>query len=344
MEEADGRKEGRFAGWQPSAKAGFSCFPHEVCESTMEVILQYFKDILNILNDGIYITDCEGTTLLVNTMYEQLTGLSQEVLKGRNVNTLVEEGIFDRILNPEIVSSKHPAVSVQTIHGDKQVILHGYPVLDAAGDVRLVVTFARDITMISQFREQIAKQKLLIEEFSQRLEGIIKANATAPPAIFQSEVMVALMSRLSRVAKTDATILLLGETGVGKDVLARLAHEHSGRSKGIFLKIDCGSIAPNLIESELFGYAPGAFSGASTKGKAGYFEMADKGTIFLDEIGDLPLAMQTRLLRVLQDGEVTPGWERPNRAPWTSASSPPPTMIWLKTWKAANSGAICSTA
>jgi len=271
----------------------------------MEVILQYFKDILNILNDGIYITDCEGTTLLVNTMYEQLTGLSQEVLKGRNVNTLVEEGIFDRILNPEIVSSKHPAVSVQTIHGDKQVILHGYPVLDAAGDVRLVVTFARDITMISQFREQIAKQKLLIEEFSQRLEGIIKANATAPPAIFQSEVMVALMSRLSRVAKTDATILLLGETGVGKDVLARLAHEHSGRSKGIFLKIDCGSIAPNLIESELFGYAPGAFSGASTKGKAGYFEMADKGTIFLDEIGDLPLAMQTRLLRVLQDGEVT---------------------------------------
>lgn len=271
----------------------------------MEVILQYFKEILNIFNDGIYISDREGTTLLVNRMYEQLTGLSHDSLKGRNVNALVEEGVFDRILNPEIVHSKSPAISVQTIKGDKRVILHGWPVLDAAGEVCLVVTFVRDITMITQFREQIAKQKLLIDEFSERLEGIIQANAAPKPAVFHSEAMGALVSRLTRVAASDATILLLGETGVGKDVLARLAHEHSARRKGVFLKIDCGSIAPNLIESELFGYVPGAFSGASAKGKAGYFEMADKGTIFLDEIGDLPLAMQTRLLRVLQDGEVT---------------------------------------
>ena len=271
----------------------------------MEVVLKYFKEILNIFNDGIYISDREGTTLLVNRMYEHLTGLSHESLKGRNVYALVEEGVFDRVLNPEIVHSKKPAISVQTIRGDKRVILHGWPVLDAEGEVQLVVTFARDITMITQFREQIAKQKLLIDQFSERLEGIIQASAAPAPAVFRSEAMTAIVTRLKRVADSEATILLLGETGVGKDVLARLAHEHSARSKGIFLKVDCGSIAPNLIESELFGYMPGAFSGASAKGKAGYFEMADKGTVFLDEIGDLPLAMQTRLLRVLQDGEVT---------------------------------------
>jgi PAS domain S-box-containing protein len=274
-------------------------------EAEMEIILQYFKEILNIFTDGIYISDREGTTLLVNHMYEQLTGLSQASLQGRNVFALVEEGVFDRILNPEIVHSRKPAVSVQTIRGDKRVILHGWPVLDAGGEVRLVVTFVRDISMITRFREQIVKQKQLIDEFSERLEGIIQVNATSTPTVFRSEVITSLVSQLKRVANSDATILLLGETGVGKDVFARVAYEHSARRKSIFLKVDCGSIAPNLIESELFGYVPGAFSGASAKGKAGYFEMADKGTIFLDEIGELPLAMQTRLLRVLQDNEVT---------------------------------------
>jgi PAS domain S-box-containing protein len=271
----------------------------------MTVILKYFEEILNVLTEGIYISDREGKTLFVNRMYEELTGLSQEALKGRTVNALVEEHVFDRILNPEIVHSKKPAISVQTIRGNKRVILHGWPVLDADGEVCLVVTFVRDITMIAQFRDQITRQKLLIDEFSERLEGIIQVNATAIPTVFKSEVMSSLVSQLKRVAQSDATILLLGETGVGKDVLARFAHEHSARGKGIFLKVDCGSIAPNLIESELFGYVPGAFSGASAKGKAGYFEVADKGTIYLDEIGDLPLAMQTRLLRVLQDSEVT---------------------------------------
>jgi PAS domain S-box-containing protein len=271
----------------------------------METVLKYFKEIFDIFSDGIYISDRDGTTLLVNTMYEQLTELSQDALKGRNVNALVKEGVFDRILNPEIVQSKRPSTSVQTVHGDKRIILRGYPVLDVAGEVCLVVTFARDVTMITQLREQIAQQKLLIDEFSERLEYLLKAGAAPAEAVFRNENMVSLVARLQRVAATDATILLLGETGAGKDVLARLAHEHCSRNKAIFLKIDCGSIAPSLIESELFGYVSGAFSGASAKGKAGYFEMADGGTVFLDEVGDLPLAMQTRLLRVLQDGEVT---------------------------------------
>jgi len=233
-------------------------------------------------------------------MHEQLTGL-----RGRNVTTLVEEGVFDRIVNPEIVRSRRPSTSVQNVRGEKKIILRGYPVLDETGEVCLVVTFARDITMITQFRDQIAQQKQLIDEFHERLESMIQTSASPTHPIFCSEAMRSLVARLQRVAGTDATLLLLGETGVGKDVLARLAHEHSPRSERMFLKVDCGSIAPNLIESELFGYVPGAFSGANAKGKAGYFEMAEGGTVFLDEIGELPLSMQTKLLRVLQDQEVT---------------------------------------
>ncbi|WP_297670821.1 sigma 54-interacting transcriptional regulator, partial [uncultured Desulfovibrio sp.] len=97
---------------------------------------------------------------------------------------------------------------------------------------------------------------------------------------------------------------ILGETGAGKDVFARFTHALSSRRDKILLKVDCGGISESLTESELFGYMPGAFTGASSKGKAGYFEIADGSTIFLDEVGELPLSMQTRLLRVLQDGEI----------------------------------------
>jgi transcriptional regulator with PAS, ATPase and Fis domain len=115
--------------------------------------------------------------------------------------------------------------------------------------------------------------------------------------------MVALNQQLESVAVTDATVLLQGETGVGKDVFARRIHQASSRVGKPFVKVDCPTIPESLFESELFGYAPGAFSGAQTKGKLGLLEMADKGTLFLDEIGELPLAMQAKLLRVLQDRE-----------------------------------------
>ena len=122
--------------------------------------------------------------------------------------------------------------------------------------------------------------------------------------VFASPAMAEVLSLLRRFAATDATVLILGETGAGKDVFARLTHRLSGRKDKIMLKVDCGGISETLTESELFGYLPGAFTGASSKGKAGYFEIADGSTIFLDEVGELPLSMQTRLLRVLQDGEI----------------------------------------
>ncbi|ABM27512.1 sigma-54 interaction domain-containing protein [Nitratidesulfovibrio vulgaris] len=270
----------------------------------MKKIIEHIESIFDILSDGIYITQRDGTTLLVNRMYEQLTGLSFKDLRGRNVHDLVADGIFDTILNPEVVRTKRPAVSVQHVRQSKKIILRGYPVFDEHGEVCLVVTFARDITMITQFREQIAQQKQLIETFSDRIECMLHEQVRNSQPVFESEVMQQVLDLLQRVAATDANILILGETGVGKDVFARLAHEYSPRSSKMFLKVDCGSIAENLIESELFGYVPGAFSGASSKGKAGYFEIADGGTVFLDEIGELPLPMQAKLLRVLQDREV----------------------------------------
>ena len=266
-------------------------------------LAEHLQNILDLFDDGIFISDRSGLAVTVNRMYEKLIGLDKERIQGKHVLHFVNEKIFDVVVNPEVVRTGKPVTLMQKLHGSKKVMLRGYPILDARGEVCLVVTFVRDITMITQFQEQIAQQKEIIETFMERLE-LLQEPVRQGEQVFEDEDMKKTVALLERLAATDVTILLTGETGVGKDMLARLAHEASARREKMFLKVDCGSIASNLIESELFGYVPGAFSGASAKGKLGYFEIADGGTIFLDEIGELPMPMQTRLLRVLQDNEV----------------------------------------
>lgn len=265
-------------------------------------ISYFFNDILDVFDEGIYITDSKGTTLKVNNTYEEQTGLKEEELKGRLVQDLVKEKVFDIVLNPQIVKTCKPASCVQTNKRGRKIFLQGYPIFDKKQNVALVVTFARDITTLSQLQEQIDYQRKLIEKYQQNFLNYCKKNNSE--VIFESPKMIEKLNTLEKVSQTDVPVLILGETGVGKDIFAQLIHKNSLRNNEPFLKVDCASIPENLIESELFGYAPGAFSGANPKGKPGYFELADKGTLFLDEIGELPLHLQSKLLRVLQDKEI----------------------------------------
>lgn len=263
--------------------------------------IEHFIDtILDVLSDGIYISDRHGITMKVNRAYEQLSGLSREEVIGKRVTDLQEEGTFDVVLNPNIVRTRKPQTSVQVTRQGCKVVLHGYPVLDASGEVALVVTFVRDITALSQLEEQLKYQRDLILTYH---TAMAQSGRHADSLIAQSGAMTKLLETLHHVAITDAAVLLLGETGVGKDSLARRIHENSPRMAQPFFKVDCAAIPENLVESELFGYEAGAFSGANTGGKPGYIEMAHKGTLFLNEIGELPLSMQTKLLRFLQDQE-----------------------------------------
>lgn len=261
----------------------------------------YFDKIMDVLSDGIYISDSSGMTLRVNSMYEKLTGLKREEMEGKLVTDLKNQGKYDVILNPDIVKTGEPKAAVQITKLGRKVILNGYPVFDKEGKVALVVTFVRDVTVLSQLKVQIASQQELIDKLHRGVQHLSKKTS---PLIINCEKMLALLKMLDNIAKTDATVLLLGETGVGKDLLARRIHENSQRCNCSFFKVDCTTIPDNLIESELFGYEPGAFSGASTKGKPGLVEMAANGTLFLDEIGELPYPMQGKLLRVLQDQEI----------------------------------------
>jgi PAS domain S-box-containing protein len=273
----------------------------------MRTIETYFDSILDVLSDGIYVSDRDGNTLKVNTMYEKLIGLKREDLVGRKVQDLVKEGVFDLVLNPQIVKTGQPATSVQTTKKGQKLILNGHPIFDEEGKVALVVTFVRDVTVMSQLRDQIAAQNKLLEQLRTNVQYINEESIQKFPLNgFKSREMVHLTKLIEKIAVTDAAVLVLGETGVGKEFFARSIHRASPRGDKTFFKVDCTTIPENLIESELFGYAAGAFSGANVKGKPGLFEMADHGTLFLDEIGELPLAMQVKLLRVLQDQEILP--------------------------------------
>lgn len=273
---------------------------HYIIPEYRHLITGNLCSIFNVNQDGLYITDRHGTTIGLNSSYEKLTGLNREELLGRNINDLVKDGTFDAVLNPEVVATRKVATRVQVNKENRKVLVTAYPIFDYDDDVDLVVTIARDVTLMSQLQEQMSFQKELIDRYRENVD----TGSSIHGAIFNSIEMTKLLDVLERVAKTEATVLLLGETGVGKDVVARKVHEMSPRAVKPFFKVDCTSIPENLIESELFGYAPGAFSGASPKGKLGFFEIADHGTLFLDEIGELPLQMQGRLLRVLQDGEI----------------------------------------
>lgn len=265
----------------------------------------HFQAILDALSDGVYISDRDGRTICINKMYEQLTGLRREDIVGQDVRTLVKRGVFDCVLNPGIVRTSKPATQIQHLKDGKTLVLSGYPVFNDDGVISLVVTFARDITLLTSLNDQVDRQRKLMRQAEGQLDFVARhqKQRTFTPT-FASKAMAEVLGLVDRIAPTEATVLILGETGVGKDVIAQLLHARSPRSDKLMLKVDCGGISEALTESEMFGYVAGAFTGASSKGKAGYFEIANGSTVFLDEIGELPLSMQTRLLRVLQDGEI----------------------------------------
>lgn len=266
-------------------------------------LIPYLDAILDTVQDGVNITDRNCVIRKVNRMYEQLSGFRAEDIVGRDARTLVSDGSVDLVLNPEIVATGRPITRVQRYADDRCLVLDGRPVFDKDGKVTFVVTFLRDETLLTRLRKEAEDQQKLVEQYQDQL-ATLSRRTPSPVCISISPAMRELFDRVRRQADSDIDLLLLGETGVGKDVLARLIHEWSSRRDHVFIKVDCASLPDSLTESELFGHAGGAFTGAGPRGRAGYFEAANGGTIFLDEVGELSPHGQARLLRVLQDREV----------------------------------------
>lgn len=255
--------------------------------------------------DGLYLTNGEGITLRVNEAFEKLTGVPGKEMVGRNVEDLVRErGIVSESVSAIVLRERKPVTIMQRTLAGRTALTTGTPVFDRKGKIFRVVSNVRDITELMLLKHQLEQAQGLSKHYESELRALQMQYGEAPRMIAGSRIMKELLDSVIRLAQVDSTVLITGESGTGKELIAETIHLNSTRKNGPFIKINCGAIAKNLLESELFGYDPGAFTGAKKGGRAGYFELADGGTILLDEISELPFNLQSNLLRVIQCKEV----------------------------------------
>ncbi|MFJ8063197.1 sigma-54 interaction domain-containing protein [Psychrobacillus sp. NPDC096426] len=272
----------------------------------LQLLNRHLDAVIENSYDGIYITNRDGVTLRTNSAIERITGIPKEYYLNKNVDALVKRGILENSVTDKVIKNKRSVSLVQLNYSGKETLLTGNPVFDEQGEVEAVVTNIRDLSDLNDLQTALRKANELNKSYQEEIEGL-KGSGTFIDlkTVVKNKQMQSIYDTAKRIANVSATVLILGETGVGKDVLAKYIFNESERSRsGKYIKVNCGAIPANLLESELFGYAGGAFTGANKNGKPGMFEMADKGVLFLDEIGEMPLDLQVKLLRVIQEREI----------------------------------------
>lgn len=261
-------------------------------------------DILNCLKVGVYITDREGNTLFLNDESCKTGGLNRDEVRGKNMKELEEMGFIDSSISLRVLESGKEEEMVQNLGDGDRVYVTGIPLYHGE-NLDIVVCTEKDITETLTLRELLIKNDKDNAKIREEAEYLKKQNIIMwGNMVAEDEESKRLAKKAMRIAKLDTTVLLTGESGTGKEVFANFIYQNSTRVGKPFIKVNCAAIPETLIESELFGYEGGAFTGADKSGKAGLFEIANEGTLFLDEIGEFPIHLQSKLLRAIQEKEI----------------------------------------
>jgi PAS domain S-box-containing protein/TyrR family helix-turn-helix protein len=255
--------------------------------------------------DGLYITDGNGITLRLNKAFQMISGVKPDEFIDRSVEDIEAEGVVNRSVTKLVLERRDTCTIIQQYKTGRTALATGNPVFDKDGNIIRVVCNVRDITELNMLKQRLEQMQGLSQHYASELSSLRIKYASPLRLVANSVPMRKMLEMALRVAQVDSTILITGESGTGKELIAEIIHENSPCRKGPYLKINCGAIPEHLLESELFGYEGGAFTGARKEGKPGYFELATGGTLFLDEIAELPLGLQVKLLRVLQSKEIT---------------------------------------
>lgn len=260
--------------------------------------------IANLVSDGILVTKADSTIMLINQKHALTDMFTVEEIVGQSLINFVEGGFYT-FLSPvdvyrmaEILEEKKTLNFEAIVKSGRRLLVSANPILNEDGKVYRVVYTSRDITALERMRRELEKEANLRMFYEQHLK-----HEAGEDFIFRSKEMKDVFDIVMKVCKVDSNIFLDGESGVGKGVVARKIHELGPRKDQPFVQLNCAAIPENLFEAELFGYDEGAFTGAKKQGKPGLLELAGEGTIFLDEIADLPGSLQAKLLQVLQEGE-----------------------------------------
>lgn len=268
----------------------------------------YLQHVLNNLQDGIFIADMEGKALWVNDMSTKQLGLSKEDLIGKHVDELEKQGIFTPSVTSDVIKYRKQSSIVQESLG-RQYLATGKIIFIPEENKELIVVHVKDITSTVKSSLKLEKAEYLLKIYWEELKQMKHDQNNDNPEdliIGTSCKHNQMIELINHIALYDASILLTGETGVGKSLLAEQIHRKSDRVDKPFMHINCSAIPETLLESELFGYKKGAFTGANQSGKVGLVEKADGGTLFLDEIAELPLPLQSKILQLVQDKSFIP--------------------------------------
>ncbi len=260
------------------------------------------EEALGHAYEGLIITDAGGHIVKTNEAYARFLGLRQADMIGKHVTEVVENTRMHVVARTGIAEIAH----VQKI-GGHEMICSRIPIVEDGKVVSVVgkIMF-KDVDDLFAMTERFAALKKELEFYKSELSKRLVARYSFDSIVGGSEALERVVALGRKVARSDTTVLLKGESGTGKELFAHSIHVESHRALGPFVKVNCAAIPETLFESELFGYKAGAFTGAQKQGKKGRFALADKGTIFLDEVSELPASMQVKLLRVLQEREIEP--------------------------------------
>lgn len=267
---------------------------------------EFYKAMVEYLGEEIFVSDGTGRILFVNPASVRMIGLPVDRIVGRSAEDLEKEGYFSVSSTMEVVRLRRTVNVLQKLKDGRTVLATSVPIFDKEQDkIEMIISTSKDVDAVNELLHTVEKQAMEIEKTKAEINNLRGSMFEAEGFISGDPIMNELKDTLIRVAPLAVSVLIQGETGVGKEVVARSLHRFSNRSNEPYIKINCGTIPEQLIESELFGYEKGAFTGANTEGKKGKVEMAHMGTLFLDEIGELPLSLQVKLLDFLQDGSFT---------------------------------------
>jgi len=295
-------------------------------------------DIGDTICTGMYLSDKDGIVISANKSYTKITGIQHNEIIGKNMQTILNEkylsGEYVVLQNEELndkfikntqndkesyVTEKPFAIckmvldekrivsvigTIVTKGNKKTVHFVGKPYFNNLGEVSRVLVIIKEMEDFVQLKKKLHEAEKKSKRYYNELI-YLRNNQVEDGMIVKDPSMEKITQLINHVAKTDATVLITGETGVGKEVIAREIYKRSNRNGQAYIKVNCAAIPESLIESEIFGYEKGAFTGANKKEKLGYFEIAQGGTLLLDEIGEMPIKLQSKLLRVLQEREIT---------------------------------------
>jgi PAS domain S-box-containing protein len=261
--------------------------------------------ILDAIHDDILISDGKGIVLKVSSTFEAVYGIKREDAVGMSVFEMERQGYFKPSITAVVLKSGEKVTLRQKNNKNRDIVVTATPVKDKDGNIKYVISFSRDITEFLYLQEQYSELSSKVEKYEEELNKLREEILETGGVIAKSQAMQNVLAVVNRIAPFDANVLISGESGVGKSMLAKVIHKRSRRSKGPFIEINCGAIPENLLESELFGYEKGSFTGASKEGKPGLIELAQNGTLFLDEISELPVNLQVKVLKVIQDKTIS---------------------------------------